>query len=162
VPQLLRRFVALSAQDRAMFTRAFAYLAAVELTRRFGGLGRLVRQASFARGESLVRAGDPVYSARAVGYARWVERAARHTPFSAQCLHRSLALYLWLRRDGIDSLVRVGVRKMDDEFKAHAWVELEGLVVNDDARAVAAFSTLNRPPAFDAIAFVGDAEPGVV
>jgi hypothetical protein len=143
-----------------MLARAFIYLSSIELARRTRGYPQLLQRASFP--ESGPRRGTSTVSMhcrRAVAYARWVERAARHTPFSAQCLHRSLALYLWLQHDGIESVVKVGVRKIDDEFKAHAWVELEGTVVNDDARAVASFSLLSRPAGFEALPFVGDSSP---
>jgi len=53
-----------------------------------------------------------------------------------------LALHQWLREEGLPSELRIGVRKDDGELRAHAWVELGGLVVNDGAGAVAAFTPL--------------------
>jgi hypothetical protein len=135
-----------------MLVRAFVYLSMVELTRRGGGLRHLLQRASFPAGEMQRAEHDvSVHHVRAHDYARRLERASRHTPFSAQCLHRSLALYLWLRRDGINCTVKVGVRKLSGEFKAHAWVELDGEVVNDTAQAVAPFSLLSRPGSVDAL-----------
>jgi acyl-CoA-binding protein len=137
-----------------MLVRAFVYLAAVELTRRVGSLRHLLLRASFPATEMRRAEYDAsVHHKRAHDYARRLELASRHTPFSAQCLHRSLALYLWLHRDGIESTVKVGVRKLDGQFKAHAWVELGGEVVNDSAQAVAPFSMLSRPGALEALPF---------
>ena len=36
-----------------------------------------------------------------------------------------------LRRNGIDSELRIGVRRGDGAFQAHSWVEYAGLVLND-------------------------------
>ena len=135
-----------------MLVRAFVYLAAVELTRRVGGLRHLLVRSSFPAAE-MQRGTRNVsgHRRRAHDYARRLDQASRHTPFSAQCLHRSLALYLWLRRDGIESSVKVGVRKLDGQFKAHAWVEVNGEVVNDSAQAVAPFSMLSRLGSLEAL-----------
>jgi hypothetical protein len=50
-----------------------------------------------------------------------------------------------LRREGLPSQLRIGVRKADGALKAHAWVELCGSVVNDDPSAVAVFRPLATP-----------------
>lgn len=75
--------------------------------------------------------------------ARLVDAAARHGPYPATCLPRSLTLWWLLRRRGIDSCLRIGVRKEAGWLEAHAWVELEGLVLNDDS------DVRNRFTAFD-------------
>lgn len=80
---------------------------------------------------------------RAQGYARWLDVASRHYIVKAQCLHRSLALAFWLSRDEIDNFVRIGVRKNGPELQAHAWVEVDGHVVNDEPSVVATFAVLN-------------------
>jgi hypothetical protein len=64
--------------------------------------------------------------------ARLVDAVARRGPYSATCLPRSLTLWWLLRRRGIDSYLRIGVRKEAGRLEAHAWVELQGLVLNDD------------------------------
>lgn len=45
------------------------------------------------------------------------------------CLQRSAATACLLRRYGIPAVMVVGAQQMP--FKAHAWVEVEGCVVND-------------------------------
>lgn len=47
------------------------------------------------------------------------------------CLKQSLTLWFLLRRRGINSALRVGVRRHEGDFQAHAWVEYGGCVVND-------------------------------
>ena len=63
--------------------------------------------------------------------ARLVEIAARYSVLTANCLSRSMMLWWLLRRRGVATELRIGVRKRDGLFEAHAWVELDGWVLND-------------------------------
>jgi hypothetical protein len=81
---------------------------------------------------------------RARRYAYWLNIASRHHVVRARCLHRSLVLHHWLRRERMPSDLRIGVRKDNGTLKAHAWVELGGRVVSDSPSAVAAFRLLAR------------------
>jgi hypothetical protein len=65
--------------------------------------------------------------------ARLVDAAARRGVYRATCLPRSLVLWCLLRRRGIDADLRIGVRKEDGQFQAHAWVEYRGVALNDGA-----------------------------
>ena len=72
---------------------------------------------------------DALGDARRV--ARVVDMAARHTVWSSSCLHRSTVLWWLLRRQGLDGLLRFGVRRRRGGFDAHAWVEYHGTVLNE-------------------------------
>lgn len=63
--------------------------------------------------------------------ARMVQVAARYSPFRLLCLPRSLALWWLLRRDGISADLRIGVTPKEIGLEAHAWVEYEGVALND-------------------------------
>jgi hypothetical protein len=60
-----------------------------------------------------------------------LDLAARHLFFRTNCLERSLALRWLLRRRGIAAELRIGARKESALFEAHAWIELDGVVLND-------------------------------
>jgi hypothetical protein len=60
-----------------------------------------------------------------------VNIAAWRGLYDATCLRRSLLLWWMLRRRGIDSTLRIGVRMEDGEFMSHAWVEWQDTVLND-------------------------------
>ena len=64
---------------------------------------------------------------------RLVQAAACRIPFKITCLVRSTTLWWFLRRQGIASEIRIGVNQHDKEFHAHAWVEINGIVINDKA-----------------------------
>lgn len=66
--------------------------------------------------------------------------AARHGVMRPECLVRSLALRDLLVREGVrGASIRVGVRREQGRFQAHAWVTWRGRVLADDPRHVAAF-----------------------
>jgi hypothetical protein len=60
-----------------------------------------------------------------------VNRAARYGLITDTCLTRSLLLGWLLRRKGIDTQLRIGVRIIKGVFEAHAWVEFAGNPIND-------------------------------
>ena len=79
----------------------------------------------------------------AYSIALQLRRAADHGILRPKCLVRSVALSRMLDKRGIyGSRVRVGVRRLDGEFAAHAWVELGQRVLGDDAGHVASFAQL--------------------
>jgi len=73
----------------------------------------------------------PSYAKRAQLTTRMVQAASREGLCRANCLGQSLSLWWLLRRQGIPSELRIGVRKADDGVAAHAWVEFAGAVLND-------------------------------
>lgn len=60
-----------------------------------------------------------------------VRVAVRYQQLWANCLKRSLVLQTLLRLQGINSHLRIGVQNRDGKFLAHAWVEYQGVVLND-------------------------------
>ena len=62
----------------------------------------------------------------------------------ARCLARSLALWWLLKRRGIDSQICMGVRKENGALMAHAWVELDNIVLNDRAEIQSEFVPITR------------------
>lgn len=79
------------------------------------------------------------------GRHRAVARAARLLP-GATCLVRATALVDWLREDGLAARLRIGVRRDGHAPRAHAWVELDGRPLGEDATQLAAFALLDQPP----------------
>ena len=63
--------------------------------------------------------------------ARMVAAAAREGIFHGRCLEKSLVLWFLLSRKRVPAELRIGVRRSDKGFEAHAWVEVQGTVVND-------------------------------
>jgi hypothetical protein len=61
--------------------------------------------------------------------ARLVDATTAFHPLNQTCLKKSLILLRILRRRGIRAELHLGVRKVDEQFSAHAWVAYEGRIV---------------------------------
>jgi hypothetical protein len=62
---------------------------------------------------------------------RALNRVARYGPYPGKCLSRSLALIWLLRRHRIGAHLHLGVRLIDGRLDAHAWVECDGVALNE-------------------------------
>ena len=102
---------------------------------------RLQRKPITARQPSSMQQNDVLALAEAVNIA------ARHTPFHATCLTRSLLACWLIRRRGVSSELRIGVNLSSGTLKAHAWVEYAGQPVNDRADIADEFRPFASPPA---------------
>ncbi len=60
----------------------------------------------------------------------------------ALCLQRSAATACLLKRYGVRAQMVIGARQMP--FKAHAWVEVDGRVVNDKSYTPELYGVLDR------------------
>ena len=139
--QNLSRFLALSAPERRTFLSAMALLPLFWIGLRTIGLQRLqtrlqrtpLRHPATLAADELTRLGTLVNS------------AAHHALGPANCLTRSLYLWWLLRRRGVDSQLRIGVRLTEGVLDGHAWVEHAGLPVNDRPDVNADFTPFAVP-----------------
>jgi len=90
---------------------------------------------------------SPGNSARASVIARTVKIAAEHGCYRAKCLQQTLVIWCLLRRNQIEGEIRFGARKAGGELQAHAWVEVEGVALNEDSDVCLHFSPLERDSA---------------
>ena len=71
-----------------------------------------------------------------------VDLACVWYPKHALCLQRSAATVCLLRSCGVPAQMVIGVQKLP--FKAHAWVEVNGIVVNDKPYVPEIYAVLDR------------------
>lgn len=127
----LRKFRKLSRFERKLLLQAFFLLPATALAFRLFGLKHLratlppIPNSETKQAETLAQAQN------AQCIARMVRIAATHGFRRASCLVQSLVLWRLLRRHGIASELRIGTRKAENQFQAHAWVECGGVPLND-------------------------------
>lgn len=76
---------------------------------------------------------------------RLVNRVAHHVLPPDNCLTRSLCLQWLLRRHGIDTELRLGVKLDEGQLHAHAWVEMGGHPVNDREDVAERFLPFEKP-----------------
>jgi hypothetical protein len=118
---------ALSFADQRTLLTAAACMPLFWLGLRILGLPRF--QARLQRSKVTRGAAMTLPDIQALG--ELVNIAARHTLGPRTCLTRSLLLGWLLRRRGVESQLRIGVRLNQGVFDAHAWVECSGVPVND-------------------------------
>ena len=105
----------------------------------------LARPAGFARMCAWLQRRRPSSrsSGAAAGDIVWsVDEACVWYVKRAACLQRSVVATWLLRRHGIPAQLVIGCRPLP--FESHAWVEVEGRVVNDLPQYQRAFAVLNR------------------
>jgi hypothetical protein len=135
---LIGKLLRLSGREYADLVMAQLALCVAQLRVWARPRGRLVVATSPAPAPA-AGSGDAV----AARLARAVSRAARFGLFRPQCLVRAVALNQMLEARGIrGSQIRIGVRWLDGQFQAHAWVEYEGRVLGDREDFVTAYSPL--------------------
>lgn len=127
----LRRFSALPRPAKALFLRAVVLLPLLTLSLRLRGFG--ATQRFLQRFTASMKSRPPVadLEARVALTASMVLAAARNSPIPSTCLERSLSLCWMLARQGIATQFRIGVRKDDGKFAAHAWVERDGIAIGE-------------------------------
>jgi hypothetical protein len=131
----LRRFSSLDPEARGTFLRAALLLPLISASLKVRGFratqGTLLRflghpqQASQEDSTRLLSDDE-----RTRFTVRMVNAAVRHVWRRSTCLEKSLALWRLLNRRGIASELRIGARKIDGKFEAHAWVEHQGIAVD--------------------------------
>jgi hypothetical protein len=124
-----RKWRGLPSTDRLLLLRVLAFLPAVAAALRVFGLRRVCRFLSGSAATQPEPWTDTAGDAQAVG--RLVDIAARRGVGRPTCLARSVTLWCLLHRRGIDGALRIGVRTIEGRVEAHAWVEHQGLVLND-------------------------------
>ena len=132
----LQRFSSLDPEARGIFLRAAVLLPVISVSLKIRGfratqeflLRFLPHPQRISQGSSDRLLADIERTRLTV---RMVNAAVRHAWRSPTCLEKSLALWWLLGRQDIASELRIGARKVQDEFEAHAWVERQGVAVND-------------------------------
>ena len=102
--------------------------------RDFAGLHGRVRNSPVNNKESSTDAMEKVCAA--------VDRACIWYWKEALCLQRSAATALLLKRHGVSAQMVIGIQDMP--FRAHAWVEVDGFVVNDRPYVREVYSPLDQ------------------
>ena len=72
-----------------------------------------------------------------------LRRVSRFIP-GAHCLARALALRWWMRRSGLEAVVVIGVRRTADGIASHAWVELEGIPIDESEAVIRNFQVISQ------------------
>lgn len=130
---VFRRFYQLSPFERRMFVRGVVLLPATACALRFFPLRDVLHLMSPRGMRDRFGAEGKQQETRRLAEAaqRMTEAASRYGIVRGNCLSKSIVLWHLLRREGAPATVHIGGRKEGSKFAAHAWVELDGRVIND-------------------------------
>jgi hypothetical protein len=127
-----QRYRALDPAARKLFRRAVVLILLIRVSLRCRGYKKtnawLQNRLAAQSGADLSR-----FPAGAEGVpltCRMVTAGARYSLFRPTCLEQSLALWYFLREQGLVPKLRIGVRKDGGKFEAHAWVEYQEHTLN--------------------------------
>jgi hypothetical protein len=132
--QSSQRFWSLKSDERYIASAAAIGLTATWLGLRVLGFRRwkefVAKQAEGPRGIPAEQESSEISAKRIV---QLEAAAARNLFFKTNCLEQSLVLWLLLRRHGFPAELKIGARKDAGRFEAHAWIALDGCVLNDES-----------------------------
>ena len=123
----LRNFLRGSIEQRRLIIEALLLLPVARMSLATCGFGttRVLFEALFPLRENATRAPHlPELTKDSV------QAAARHSLVETTCLPQSLVLWSLLRRQGFAPILRIGGKRVQRQFHAHAWVEVSGLVLD--------------------------------
>jgi Transglutaminase-like superfamily len=123
-----QRYRALDPEAQSLFWQAVRLLARIGVSLRLRGFQQTKER---LRKKLSAQAVERRGTAEALQKTcRMVKAAARYGPGHPTCLEQSLALWFLLQRQGMPAQLRIGVRKLPEKFEAHAWVECDGVALN--------------------------------
>ncbi len=138
MPTRLRRILRLGPDEWLDLVRAQMALLQAQRRLRTEPIGSLAIREDFSAN---LTTGD---ADRAAALAHAVHRAARYGLFRPYCLVRAMAIRELLLADGIrGASIRIGVRRLNGEFQAHAWVRWGARILGDEPRHVAQFTEVD-------------------
>ncbi|WP_051400084.1 lasso peptide biosynthesis B2 protein [Haloechinothrix halophila] len=127
--------------------RAVVTLLVIEVCLRTGGVdtacARLGLRSDLTSARQ-PRAGHVVLPRRTKTPVRACCAVASAWPAGDTCLRRCLLLGHRLRQ--LDPVLRIGVRREDAVFAAHAWLEIDGVALDPASAGYAALGTANGAP----------------
>lgn len=141
--QKIDAFLELPPQERRALIESAAAMPLVQVSLGLIGFKRTFGVLS--RGAELFgRPAETFSMEQARRLARLVGAASRYGLVEGSCLSRSLTLWWLLRTRRIDGRLCVGVRPGDRGPESHAWIELDGVPINDSLDVRARFSAFER------------------
>ncbi len=81
---------------------------------------------------------------KAKSMSNMISTAGRYGPYQASCLWRSLALVRMMARAGIRGELVLAAKPVAQQLKAHAWVQLGDIVINDQPDIARKFTSFGR------------------
>ncbi len=125
--KFVAKFFSLSAKERLLLLKLFWYLLRAETVLTFlpySAARRVVFTPKPVRSAPPLEPLDALYR-----QINLLKKLTCHLPWKSTCLRQAVALRDALAAQGIDSTLKLGLLRTQDEFEAHAWLECCGMEV---------------------------------
>jgi len=153
LPEKWRRYRERPREERTLIRRAVVLLILTEFGFRVFGYQRWKKLFDHFSHQESSPVTDPAIQLEIAQHTvRAVRSAELHGLATPNCLERSLTLWWLLRRQGVGGELRIGARKNGSRLEAHAWVELNGQVLNDSPEVHTHYSRFDAPIAVAEVA----------
>ena len=142
----LTKFKECSALERRTFLLSMVLLPVTKISLMTIGFRRTYKLLSFCmplKNEQISTSCQDLCQGHAI--ARMVKIAGNILPFEVKCLPISMVIWWFLRRRGIISEMRIGVKRFNGQFEAHSWVEMAGTPLNHFASVDEQFAPFSEP-----------------
>jgi len=127
----IKLFFRLPPPGRRIFLKMCLLIPLIETGVRIAGFKRTARTLKYLAGKP---AAEPSGVRKIIDLHEYYLRLyARQFPFFGKCLARSLTLWYLLRKTGITTDLRFGMKKENDKLLAHAWLEYDNLPIAGEA-----------------------------
>jgi len=131
-------FIRLPWRDKQTLLAAFVLLARASWALRRGSFARLRSWAERPL-ETARQPAEEKIEPTIERISRLVSIAASHHWLKIQCLERSLVLQRLLASAGIAAELRIGIEKVEERLRAHAWVEVDNRPISEPEAIEARF-----------------------
>jgi Transglutaminase-like superfamily len=148
----LYRYLSLRAAERRLLFEALTLPCCIWLGFRLLGVPRTQALLRSWTGAGVAAPGLNPASDRefTIHHARGAQRIVKRTTgIGRNCLVRSLTLWSILLRRGIPTDLRVGFRKREGRFEGHAWLEYDGVPINETLSEARSYAPYDQPVTFD-------------
>ena len=129
----IRKFFSVTGLERRVFLCGIVMLPFMRLGLRLFGFKRWNSIMTALSPDTNTKQGGNDSLIKARNTARMVRSAAERGLYPANCLPQSMLLWWLLRWQRTHSELKLGMQKEMDILKGHAWVEMDGVVLNDTA-----------------------------
>jgi len=129
-----QRYRELDPEARKLFWRAVTLLPLVGVSLRVRGFQKTKENLAKKLPTGQVDPDSKTGNVEAVQMTCRMVKAGAHYGFGhPTCLAQSLVLWYLLQKQNIPTRFRIGVKKLTSKFEAHAWLEHEGVALNQTA-----------------------------
>ncbi|MEM8637378.1 MAG: lasso peptide biosynthesis B2 protein [Cyanobacteria bacterium P01_G01_bin.54] len=131
----------LSPLARSQFFVAYLLLLTITLALKLRGFRWTKRQLNRWTRHHVVGALSPQRRSTTLAMVRLAVRYSR--PW-ANCLRQSLTLWTMLRWQGVETVLRIGMRRVGGKLESHAWLEDQGCVIGDRTEVQQAYQAFGQ------------------